>query len=311
MIVTSDILALTLAGLKTDFDAAYRDAQQRAQWNMVATEIPTTLPIQNYGFLGRGATMRRLRDESVEQAVAQKQYSIADSIYRGTMKIERKAIEDDQYGLLKLRVTDLGAEPIRHWDELTFAGLSRGFSSLCYDGQYFFDTDHAEGNSGTQSNTTSASLSDNALKAAEAAMMAFVDDKGIPMGITPDTLVVGPANAYTGRTLIGSEVVVHNPGDGTVGSGATAYTPYTNVWKGAYRLVVSPYVTGYNWFLLDTKRAVKPIVIQNREDVPIVVESDMLEQGAAMREEYKFSVRGRYEQGYGLWQLAYGSNASS
>lgn len=314
MIVTADVLAFTLAGLKTDFDAAYQAVQESAKWQLIASEIPTTLPIQNYGFLGRGAVMEERIDEDREQEVLSKSYSVADKIYAGKMVIERRTLEDDQYGLLKIRVGQLAQEPTRHWNQLAYEGIAAGFTSLCYDGQYFFDTDHSEGSSGTQSNTSSTTLSDAGLQAAEAAMMGFVDDKSVPMDIVPDTLVVGPANARKAGDLLGSEVIVRNPGDGTAGSGATAYTPYNNYYKGRYRLVVNPYLRGaaaYNWALLDTSKVVKPIVIQSRSDVPISTESDMLEQGAMMRERYQFRVRGRYARAYGLWQTAFGSSASS
>jgi phage major head subunit gpT-like protein len=314
MIVTSDVLAFTAAGLKTEFDAAYRSAQEGAEWTRIASEIPTTLPIQNYGFLGRGAVMKERIDEDIEQEILAKGYTLADKTYTGLLVIERRTLEDDQYGLLQIRAREMGQEPVRHWNQLAYEGIARGFSSLAYDGQYFFDSDHAEGASGTQSNVTNAALSDAALQAAETAMMGFVDDKGVPMGIRPDTLVVGPANARKAHDLVGSPVVVVRPGDGTVSTGATAATNYQNYFQGRYNIVVNPYLRGtsaYYWALLDTSRTIKPIVIQSRSDVPITVETDLTDPQARIKERFQFKVRGRYVQGYGLWQTAYGSNASS
>ena len=308
-VVNSDILKLIAAGMRTEFDAAYMAANLNAPWSRIATEIPTTLPVQEYAWLGRGAVMEEFKDRARGQEVNQFNYSLTDKIYKGNLVISRKTIEDDQYGLLNLRVQGLAREPARHWDQLAYQGLCLGATTLCYDGQYFIDTDHSEGSSGTQSNKTTSALSDSTLQAAEAAMMAFVDDKGIPMGIMPDTLVVGPKLARAASDLLGSEVVVKEPGDGTAGSGASAYTPRNNYFKGKYRLVVSPYFIGtYDdyWFLLDTSREVKPIVMQSRSDVPITVETTMEDGVAKIAEEYTFSARGRYVQGYGLWQCAYG-----
>jgi len=311
-VVDSDILALTLAGMKTNFDQAYFQANEKASWQFIATEIPTTLPIQQYGFLGRGALMEQFYDEVREQGILEKTYSLQDIVYKGMLAIDRRAIEDDQYDLIMLRVRALGAEPVRHWNQLAYQGLATGASNLCYDGQNFFSASHSEGSSGTQSNITSSPLSDAALTTAEQTMMAFVDDKGVPMEIVPDTLVVGPSNARLASDLIGSEIVVHVPGDGTASTGATAYTPFNNYFKGRYRLVVNPYLINTyanHWFLLDTSKIVKPIVIQSRSDVPITVESDMLEPNARIKEKFRFGPRGRYVQGYGLWQTAIGSTA--
>jgi phage major head subunit gpT-like protein len=66
--------------------------------------------------------------------------------------------------------------------------LEQGASSTCFDGQYFFDTDHAWGNSGTQSNSiTSTVVSTSAPTVAEVktairkmvkTMLAFKNDQG-------------------------------------------------------------------------------------------------------------------------------------
>lgn len=312
--VTSDVLLLTYAGIKTEFDAAYINAQEQAEWQLIAEEIPTTLPIQQYAWLGRTAVMKQFLDEVEEQSVRDDTYQLSDVIYKADLVVERKAIEDDQYGLLLKRARDLANEPSRHWNELAYLGLPLGFSALCYDGLSFFNASHAEGQSGTQSNTGSASLSDPALTSTEAAMMSYVDDKGKPLWIKPDTLVVGPANARRASDLTGSGVVVVKVGDGTASTGATASTPYTNYFQGRYKVVVNPYLIGtnaYNWFLLDTSRGTKPIVIQSRSDVPITLETDMDQPSAKIKEKYNITVRGRYVQGYGLWQTAFGSSASA
>jgi phage major head subunit gpT-like protein len=313
-VVDSDLLFETTAGVKTVFNDAYIKAQQAAQWQKIATEIPTTLPIQNYAFLGRGAIMKLFLDEVEEQTVREIDYSIADSIFKAELAVSRKSLEDDQYGLVMMRARDLGNEPVRHWNKLAYKQLTLGFASLCYDGQFMFDTDHSEGSSGTQSNVTSASLSDPALEAAEKAMMAFVDDKGEPLEVTPDTLVVGPALKRQAWNLVGQPINVTHVGDGTAGSGATAATGFANYFEGRYNLVVNPYLIGaaaYEWFLLDTSRAVKPIVIQSRQDVPITFETDMTQPSAMIREKYNFTIRGRYACAFGLWELAYGSSATS
>ena len=312
--VTSDVLLLTFAGIKTEFDAAYILAQESARWKLIADEIPTTLPIQNYAWLGRGAVMKPFVDEVEEQSVRENKYTLADITYKGNLAVDRRTIEDDQYGLIMKRARGLAAEPTRHWNELAFTGLGTGFANLCYDGLSFFNANHQEGVSPVQSNVTNASLSDAALQAAEAQMMAYVDDKGKPLEVMPNTLVVGPANKRKAEDLCGSAIVVTRVGDGAAGAGATASTPFDNYFRGKYQVVVSPYLIGataYNWFLADTSREEKPIVIQSRQDVPITLETDMDQPSAKIAEKYNVTIRGRYVQGYGLWQLAWGSNASS
>lgn len=311
MIINPDTLALTLAGIKTTFDAAYQKAQDNSQWSKVADVLPTTLPVQTYAWLGHSALMQAYVDEAQEQDISQYTYTVTDATWKALERIDRRTIEDDQYGLIMRHATNLANEPMRHWNYLVFTALVNGFSSTCYDGKNFFANNHSEGLSGTQSNTVSTTLNDANLEIAEAAMMAFVDDKGIPMGITPDTLVVGPKLARRAWNLVGQGIVVKPVGSDTAGTGATASTPYGNYFQGRYNVVVSPYITNYNWFLLDTTRGLKPIFIQSRSDVPISFETDMLTPDAMLRERFRIAVRGRYQLAYGMWQSAYGSSASS
>lgn len=55
-------------------------------------------------------------------------------------------------------------------------------NGLCYDGQNFFDTDHSEGASGTQSNyqASSYALALDKTKLVVTAMRGFKDDTGAP-----------------------------------------------------------------------------------------------------------------------------------
>lgn len=330
MLVTSDLVLLTLAGIKTDFTGAYIKSQENAEWKGIATEIPTTLPIQNYGWLGRGATMRPFPDEAENQAAIEHDYKLADIIYKGELTVQRKALEDDQYGEIMMRARQLGTEPTRHWNQLAYTGLASAFSSYCYDGQFMCSASHQEGVSPTQSNTSTASLSDAALETAFTTMRQWVDDKGIPLNIVPDTLIVGPALERRAWQLVGQDVRVVNVGDGTAGSGATAATPQGNFFNRRIKnVIVNPYLIGtsgapaqfyqggptyqaaYNWFLADCSREIKPIVIQSRSDVPITLETDMDQPSQKIKEIYNFTARGRYVQGYGLWQTLWGSNATS
>src|SRR5579871_938539 len=121
--VNSDVLLLTQAGIKTEFNGAYIKAQEGAKWKAIATEIPTTLPIQSYAWLGRGAVMRQFKDEVEAQAVVESSYTLADIIYKGNLQVFRKTIEDDQYGLIMMRARELAQEPVRHWNQLAFTGL--------------------------------------------------------------------------------------------------------------------------------------------------------------------------------------------
>jgi len=307
-IVKSDIPKLLEAGLRTVFFEAYEAAA--SEWERIATVVPSEHDTEKYAWLGSVPKMREFKDERVPAGLLEHDYSIKNKTWEASIAVDRAALEDDQYGQIKLRVQGLGEEARRHQDELVFGLMKDGFASLCYDGQYFFDTDHSEGDSGTQSNKGTDALASSSLQGAITAMSKFKDDKGKPMGIVPDTLVVAPDLKWTALELVGSPVVVVKVGEGTAGTGATAPTPYRNVLEGLLDVVVSPYLTDTNdWLLLCTRRVVKPIIFQSRVPVEFAALEANSENGF-MRDQYVYGVRARYNVGFGLWQMAYGSQVA-
>lgn len=64
---------------------------------------------------------------------------------------------------------------------------------------------------------------------------------------------------------------------------------------------------GIPWFLLDTRRAIKPFIYQLRQPVKLTRMDRADDEHVFMRRAYRFGVDARYTCAYGLWQLAYGS----
>ncbi|HUV03641.1 MAG TPA: Mu-like prophage major head subunit gpT family protein [Armatimonadota bacterium] len=299
-IVKSDIPKLLEAGLRAIFFDAYEASP--GDWERIATIVPSEHDTEKYAWLGSVPKMREFKDERIPAGLLPHDYSIKNKTWEASIAVERAALEDDQYGQIKLRVQGLAEEAKRHQDELAFSLLKDGFANLGYDSQYFFDTDHAEGESGTQSNKGTSALSASSLQAAFTAIMKFKDDKGKPMGVVPDTLVVPPDLKWTAMELLES---VYAP---DTAAGKTEMRK--NVLSGALDLIVSPYLADSNdWFLLCTKRVVKPIIFQSRVPVEFTALEANSENGF-LRDEYVYGVRARYNVGYGLWQLAYGNQVT-
>ncbi len=311
-IVKSDIPDLLTAGLRAEFFSAYEKLGRESIIPRVTTVIQTTLPSQKYGWLGSVPTMREFTDERLPGGLKQYSYTIEDKVWEASIGIDRRALEDDQYDMIRQRTRDLALEAVRHQEQLVVDQLAKGAAQTCYDGQYLIDTDHAEGDSGTQSNKTTSALTQATLQDAISAMMQIKNDRGLPMRIIPDTLVVGPKLQWIATELLSSQVVVVNIGDGAAGSGATAATNYANPIQGKLRLIVSHYLTGaYDdyWFVLDTSRSMRGVILQSRSDVPVefaALDNPNGSEEMFMRDRLLYGVRARYNVGYGLWQTVYG-----
>ena len=295
----SDVPNLLEDGLKTVFFEALEATI--GDYERVATIVPSESDQEVYPWLGGVPAVREFTDERLPLGILEHSYTIRNKTWESSIAVERAAIEDDKYGQIKLRVQSLARQAKRHMDELIFTLLKNGFATTCYDGQYFFDTDHAEGESGTQSNKGTTALAAPALQAAITAMMKFKDDRGKVLGVVPDLLAVPPDLQWTAMELLES---TYWPGEQSNNKIAS------NVLKGKLDLIVSPYLTDTtDWFLLSTKGVIKPILLQSRAPVEFAaLEADS--ESGFMRDQYVYGVRARYNVGYGLWQLAYGSQVS-
>lgn len=78
-------------------------------------------------------------------------YRLVEKPYERTIVVGRRPIETDRYGIFKKRFDLLGKGARRHPASLMYGALAAGFTTPCFDGQYFFDTDHPVG-SGVVSN---------------------------------------------------------------------------------------------------------------------------------------------------------------
>jgi len=64
---------------------------------------------------------------------------------------------------------------------------------------------------------------------------------------------------------------------------------------------------GALWCLLDTRRPLKPMIFQKRQDYEFQALVDKSNENVFMRNEYLYGVDARCNAGFGFWQMAYGS----
>ncbi|MCC6446211.1 MAG: Mu-like prophage major head subunit gpT family protein [Armatimonadetes bacterium] len=300
MLTRTDIPELLEPGLRAVFFEMYESLP--AQYERIATIVPSDRAEESYGWLGSVPAMREFTDERIPAALSAYGYTIRNRKWESTVAVDRDAIEDEQYGQIRLRVQQLAQEARRHQDELVFTLLASGFTEKCYDGQPFFSASHPEG--GVQSNKGTAALGAASLQSAISAMMKFKDDSGRPLGIVPDTLVVPPDLKWTAMELLNSAYYPESLGT------ASYQKLAANVLQGSLELVVSPYLTDTNnWFVLACRRVVRPILFQQRSPVEFAALEGSTDEGF-MRDTYHYGVRARYNAGFSDWRLAFGSLVS-
>lgn len=216
-------LQAMFTGYQTIFNSAFAGAQ--SQWDQVAMPVPSTHKAETYGWLGTTTRFREWAGDRVIQNLKLHDYTIKNKPYENTIGVDRDDVEDDSYGVYTPMIASMGADARMHPDELVFALLALGISQVCYDGQYFFDTDHPV----TQADGSVASVSN-------------------------------------------------------YGGGA-----------------------GTAWYLLDTSKPIKPLILQRRKDYKFVAMDQESDEAVFSRKEFRYGVDARCNVGFGLWQTGYAS----
>ncbi|WP_339331734.1 Mu-like prophage major head subunit gpT family protein [Aeromonas caviae] len=226
-IVTPALLSALFTGFKKNFEDAKSEAP--SQYTQIATVIKSTTKSNTYGWLGKFPTLRKWIGDRVIESMKAHSYQIVNEDFEATVGVDRNDIEDDEIGIYAPLFAEMGRSAGVHPDELCFGLLGAGFTTPCYDGQYFFDTDHP----------------------------------------------VYPKADGTGTAVVTANLVV----------------------DGAY--------AGEPWFLLDTSRALKPIIFQERKAPELVAMTKVDDEAVFTSKQFRYGVDCRDAAGFGFWQLAF------
>lgn len=141
MIINSGNLQTLYIGFSAAFEEGVRAEAEHDQMS-ITMETRSTSRTTEYGWLGKVSSLRKWVGERVLRGVAEHGYSIRNDKFESSIEVERDDIEDDEYGIYNPLFRELGQASAAHPTELVFGLLKGGFFTPCYDGQYFFDTDH-------------------------------------------------------------------------------------------------------------------------------------------------------------------------
>ena len=140
MIVNQVNLDAAFTGFKTLYTKGM--ARAKPTYDRVATIVPSSTSKEVYPWLGQTTKFREWVGDRVKQGLATHGFTIVNKHFEDTVTINADEFEDDSYGIYAPMFEQLGQDATMHPDILTWKLCKAGISSLCYDGQYFFDTDH-------------------------------------------------------------------------------------------------------------------------------------------------------------------------
>lgn len=293
MILTPSSLSGLTVGYRKNFNAGLMGAADR--WSRIAMEVQSGTRATSHPFLGDAPVMREwLGDRTVKNMTAY-DYSLVNKKYESTVSVKVEDVEDDQFGLYSHKFEAMGAAAGKLPEQLVFGALILGSAEECYDGQYFFDTDHPVGGGTAANLLTSTALTEANYSTARKTMLLYKSENGEPLDINPRLLVVPPSLEKTAKQIVEAENI-------SVGSGSTQ----TNVYKGTAEVLVVPRLeanSATTWYLMDDTKSVKPLIWQSR--VKPQFQPPSMNEGQRFENDLLvYGTRARGVAGFGLWQLA-------
>ena len=138
------ITSANLTTLFTSFKAAFNQGETSAPsyWKTIALKQPSSTGEEQYGWMKNLPSLREWIGPRQVNNISLAGYTIINKLFESTIAVQRTAVEDDSYSVIKPVLAEMGKAAASHPDELIFALLRDGFIKNCYDNQFFFDTDH-------------------------------------------------------------------------------------------------------------------------------------------------------------------------
>jgi len=112
------------------------------QWNRVATQVPSSGSSNFYGWLKDLPSIKEWIGNRQLVELGSHGYQILNKTFEASIVIKREDVEDDQIGKYSMNAENFGREAAVFPDQNAYGLLAAGFTTHCYDGQNFFDTDH-------------------------------------------------------------------------------------------------------------------------------------------------------------------------
>jgi len=307
------IQALTSRAIIGEFYKQLEINASPAWLPMISMKMESDQASESYNWLGQVPAMREWIGGRLAKGFYSNNYTITNKKYEATLVVELEQWRRDKTGQVMVRIGELAQRANSHPASLLSALIIAGESTTCYDGQYFFDTDHVEGNNTTsQSNdlsidisalpasvhgsTTVPSVEEMSLVILQCiqAIKGFNDNENEPMNeMANNFLVMAPTPLY-GIAL--SAVTAR-----ALGSNATNILPDSGF---SISVAANPRLSWTAQIaVFRTDGTVRPFIVQ--EEVPLTISA--IAEGSELEfkeDQHQYGVMSSMNVGYGYWQHA-------
>lgn len=281
---------------------------------MLANQFASDQSSETYKFLGQSPAMREWIAGRQAKGFSGEGVTIVNKHYEATLEVRKVDARRDKTSQIEARVQEFYDRSNTHWASLLSTLLINAPATACYDGQYFFDTDHSEGASGTQNNDITVDIS--ALPAAVhgvvtapsveemqqsilqgiAQILSFKDNQGEPMNENARRfMVVVPVSLYLTAVAACS----------TLTTMALQQNLNPNIIAGlTVDVQMNPRLTWTDSFaVFRTDSPIKAFICQTEQEVELKAKAEGSEFEFD-NDAWQFGIDAWRGVGYGYWQRA-------
>ena len=287
-----------------------------ASWvNDISNYFTSDQASEEYAALGQTPPLREWVAGRHAKGFRESSQETRNVHYEATIDILLRNLRRDKSGQALIRIVELAQRANAHWASLLSTLIVAGEAAVCLDGQYFFDTDHVLGDSGTQDNditvdisaqpcsvtgtTTAPSVEEMQFAIVQGinAIVKFKDDQGEPMNenATGFLVMVPPSLWHAAAQAVDTPQQV-----------AASQTALTAVKK-KFKIEVEPNVRFTSWTdrfpVFRTDSAVKPLIRQEEMAIDLKVKGYGSEYEFD-NDAHQYGIDTWRAVDYGLWQHA-------
>lgn len=278
----------------------------------ISMEFQSDQESETYKWLGMSPAMREWIGGRQAKGLRSDGITITNKLFEVTLEIPVDWMRRDKTGQIEVRIAEMAGRAVTHWQKLLSDQIAAAESAVCYDGQYFFDTDHSQGSSGSQSNDITVDISavpavlhgtatlpsPEEIRAMVFAgvqqMLGLKDDQGEPMNeMARSFLVMVPVAWFTAAAA-----ALKNPVVGGESNTMNSLDGFT------FELAVNPRLTWTDKLaVFRTDASTKPFIRQSEFGVQIdaIAEGSELEFKERM---HHYGISASRNVGLGYWQQA-------
>lgn len=285
--------------------------------NQVSMLFTSDQSSEEYRWLGQVPPMREWVGGRQAKGLIDQGITIENKHYESTLEFLKRELRRDKTGQVLIRIREQVRRAQAHWASLLSTLIVNGESTVGYDGQFFFDTDHVEGNNQTnQSNDISVSIAalptqvsgtpaapsveDMQFAIAEGIkqMLAFKDDQNEPMNEdATNFLVMVPTSYWITASRAVSTVA---RGSGFPSQSDLNFANFS-IGVAANARLDSSWTDKFAVFRTDAE--VKPFIRQEEQPVQVAAKAEGSEFEFD-NDAHQYGLDAWRNVGYGMWQMS-------